>query len=181
MSERCTNRTVAGAARQYRGALALLVASAMALSACATMGTETAETDAGAPAAQAAGPATEGEAAQAAGGAKPARGRAEPGWRERVGFLSPLATIGYVPLKLLPCSIGAVGSLFAFLFTLDTRLVSQTTTLNCGGDWVITPGMVEGREPFRSVGRVEDQRGPTAAPPSPAPAAIPPMHDPGMD
>lgn len=101
--------------------------------------------------------------------------------REGAGVLSPLATLGWIPLKMLPCSLGAVGSAIGFLFTFDAAMVRDTVTLNCGGDWIITPGMLEGRETFQAVGRIEDQPGPPAPPP-PAPAGVvPPMREPGLE
>ncbi len=149
-------------------ALTALAAVGLLLSACATAGT----TSAG-PAGEAA-PAE----AQAALPAKPEE-PAPPGSRPWAGVFSPLATIGYVPLKMLPCSLGLVGSAVGFLFTFDAQMVRDAITLNCGGDWIITPGMLQGREGFRPVGRVEDLQGPSAPAPPPPAASAPPIREPG--
>ena len=117
--------------------------------------------------------------AQAAG-QRPAGERA-PAARPGAGLMSPLATAGYIPLKMIPCSLGAVGSFVGFLFTLDARMFQETVILNCGGDWIITPGMLEGTQGFRSVGRVRDLEGPPIPPP-PAPPPdtyAPPIGEPG--
>ena len=152
-----------------RGApLVALAAAGLLLSACATAGTTTA------------GPGGEPTPAQTetAQTAKP-EDPAPPGSRPWAGVFSPLATIGYLPLKMIPCSLGAVGSVVGFLFTFDAQMVRDTFTLSCGGDWIVTPGMLEGRDPFRAVGRVEDLQGPSPpAPPAPA-AVAPPIREPG--
>jgi hypothetical protein len=166
--------------RRREAPLAALLAALLALSACATAGTNGGTAEGGAPPAQAAQ--AEGEKSAAPGpAAKPAE-RAAPGARPWAGSFSPLATIGYIPLKAIPCSLGTLGAVVGFLFTFDSAMVRDSVTLNCGGDWVITPGMLVGSEPFRSVGRVEGAQGP--APPQPAPApidAIPPFRDLGTE
>ncbi len=121
--------------------------------------------------------------APAAGAAKtetrrPAAGSAA---RPGAGLLSPLATIGYIPLKLLPCSLGTVGSLVGFLFTFDAQMVRDTVALNCGGDWIITPGMLEGTEDFRAVGRIENQPGPPPPPVPPPTSVAPPIREPSIE
>ncbi len=153
----------------------LLLAVLMGLSACAAAGPNGATTEGASPAAQ---PAE--STAQKPARKKPPAAKAEGG-RPGAGLLSPVATAGYVPLKAIPCAIGIVGSAVGFLFTFDAQMVKDTFTLNCGGDWVMTPGMLEGREPFRPVGRVEEAKGP-AAPPPPAPTgAVPPFREPGTE
>ncbi len=153
--------------------LAALLAASFLLSACATMGPTAAAPEGEAPQEQTA------QAAQAAG-QRPA-GERPPGARPGAGLMSPLATAGYIPLKMIPCSLGAVGSFVGFLFTLDARMLQQTVIRNCGGDWVITPGMLEGTQGFRSVGRIRDLEGPPLPPP-PAPPPdtyAPPIGEPG--
>lgn len=157
-----------------RGALlAALAAAGLCLSACATTGT------------QEAGQASEGPPVQAAQaeGEQPAPAKpptdAPPGSRPWAGVFSPLATIGYIPLKMLPCSLGALGSVVGFLFTFDAQMVRDTFTLSCGGDWIVTPGVLEGRDPFRAVGRVEDLQGPSPPVPPPPTAVAPPIREPG--
>ncbi len=172
-------RSDRGATRHsgQRGApLAALAAAGLLLSACAAMQTAAAGPDAGAlpePAAQ--GAPAEGEQPAAA---KPATDQ-PPGERPWAGVFSPLATIGYIPLKMLPCSLGIVGSAVGFLFTFDGQMVRDAITLNCGGDWIVTPGMLQGREGFRPVGRVEDLQGPPAPAPPPPAASAPPIREPG--
>lgn len=113
-------------------------------------------------------------------GQGPAAGR-PPGARPGAGLMSPLATAGYIPLKAIPCSLGVVGSLVGFLFTLDARMFQQTVIQNCGGDWVITPEMLEGTQGFQSVGRTRDLEGPPIPPPpAPSPSTYaPPIGEPG--
>ena len=162
--------------------LAALLAALLALSACATATTTNGGT--------AEGGAAPAQTAQAEGekpaapepAAKPAQ-RAAPGERPWAGVFSPLATIGYIPLKAIPCSLGTFGALVGFLFTFDSAMLRDTVTLNCGGDWVITPGMLVGRDPMRSVGRVEVAPG---QPPPPQPAfapidTVPPFREPGAE
>ena len=179
--------------RGRRGALpAALMAAGLILSACATAGTtagapeeEKAPAQA-APAAQAADKPAADQSPEAAPAraAKTAEGL-PPGARPWAGWFSPLATVGYIPLKMIPCSLGALGSAVGFLFTFDTKMVQDTLTLSCGGDWVITPGMLEGRDPFRSVGRVETLPGapaaPSALPPVVPPDVAPPIREPGTE
>jgi len=156
-------------------AMAALLAAAILVSACATTGTQ----DAGP--AGAAGPT---KAARAEGDQPtPAKRDADlpPRARPGAGLLSPLATAGYFPLKILPCSLGTVGSLVGFLFSFDAQMVRDTVTLNCGGNWIITPGMLEGTEDFRSVGRIEDQPGPPALPFPPPTAGAPPIREPSLE
>jgi hypothetical protein len=160
---------------------AALLAALLALSACATAATSGGAGEGGAAPAQTAQ--AEGEKPGAAGpAAKPAQ---RPATVERpwAGAFSPLATIGYIPLKAIPCSLGTFGAVVGFLFTFDSAMLRDTITLNCGGDWVITPGMLVGQDPMRSVGRVETAPG---QPPPPHPAippinAIPPLREPGAE
>jgi hypothetical protein len=161
-----------------RGApLAALLAALLGLSACATAGMSGDAAESVAPPAQAEGE----KSAPAEPGAKPEAPPA-PGARPWAGAFSPLATIGYIPLKAIPCSLGTLGAVVGFLFTFDSAMLRDTVTLNCGGDWVITPGMLVGRDPFRSVGRVEAAQGPAAPPPAPAPInAVPPFREPGAE
>ncbi len=171
-SDRCAPR------RRGRGGATLgaLAAAALFLSACATAGTNGAGLEA------ASTPAESPQAAQAAQAAaeKPAADL-PPGARPWAGVFSPLATVGYIPLKMIPCSLGAVGSVVGFFFTFDSRMVQDTFTLNCGGDWVITPGMLTGREPFRAVGRIEEFQGPLAPVIPPPTDVAPPIREPGTD
>lgn len=171
-------RGMAGRLHPSRARLADWAALAIVFSACATTGMPTAGPEGEAP--------REGgtQAAQTEGGkpaaAGPAAGQPAEG-RLGVGLLSPLATIGYVPLKMLPCSFGILGSVVGFLFTFDGRMAQETLALNCGGDWIITPGMLEGREAFRPVGRIETLQAPSA-PPSPPPTGVaPPIREPGTE
>lgn len=159
------------------------LAAASLLSACATASTNGTSSEEGGPpqprAAQAGQPGREAEGAgEKAGGEKPGADQAPEG-RPGAGVLSPVVTAAYIPLKMLPCSLGAVGSLMGFLLSFDVRMVRDTIVLNCGGDWIITPDMLEGREPFRSVGRVERTPGPVAPPAGPPPgAAAGPLREP---
>jgi len=166
--------------RRREAPLAALLAALLALSACATAATDGGTGEGAAPPAQTAQ--AEGEKPGAAEpAAKPAK-RPAPGERPWAGAFSPLATIGYIPLKAIPCSLGTVGAVVGFVFTFDTAMLRDTITLNCGGDWVITPGMLVGEDPMRSVGRVEAPQGP--APPHPAIPpinAIPPLREPGAE
>ena len=172
---RRANRSVTRGGRRRDGQWAWLVAAGLLCSACAAMGPDVAqERD---EAAQ--------EQAGQGQGAVPARPvetrRPASGEREGVGYLSPLATAAYFPLKALPCSLTTVGAVVGFLFTFDAKMVRDAVAQGCGGDWIITPGMLEGREGFRSVGRVEDLQGPVP-PPSPAPppaGLVPPIREPG--
>lgn len=189
--EGCLHRDRAGWLRRGPAAVAALAAAGLLLSACATTGMTTAGPEGEPPqagtaqapqAAQAEGqqPAGEPPAGASTAGERPAAER-PPGARPGAGLLSPLATAGYIPLKLLPCSLGMAGSLVGFLFTFDARVVRETLTLNCGGDWIVTPGMLEGTQEFRSVGRIRDLQGPEVPPPpAPPPTAYaPPILEPG--
>ena len=162
--------------RRRRMPLATLLGGALVLSACATAGTQEAGQASGGPPVQAAQVAP-------AGGEQPAAAKPPsdepPGSRPWAGVFSPLATIGYIPLKMLPCSLGIVGSAVGFLFTFDGQMVRDAITLNCGGDWIVTPGMLQGREGFRPVGRIEDLQGPSPPAPPPPAAAAPPIREPG--
>ena len=151
------------------------MAAGLLLSACATPATTAAGGEPAPPPPQAAGAPESGQpGSQPPAGARPAAER-PPGARPGAGLLSPLATVGYIPLKLIPCSLGAVGSLLGFLFTFDANMVRDGITLNCGGDWIITPGMLEGTEELRSVGRGQDIGAPSVArPPTPPPTTYAP-------
>ena len=164
---------------QHGALMAALAAAGLFLAACATSGTTAAGPEASREAAPQAAQTAQGER-EAPPSARPAAERPAPA-RPGAGLLSPLATISYIPLKMIPCSLGVAGSALGFLFTLDTRMVQGTFTLNCGGDWIITPGMLEGREPFRPVGRVEDLQGPPSLPPPPPTAVAPPLREPGAE
>jgi hypothetical protein len=161
--------------------VAVVMAAGLLLSACAITGATAAGESAAPPHQQTAdAPPAPGGGSEAPPGPQAAADR-PPGSRPGVGLLSPLATIGYIPLKMIPCSMGAAGSLVGLLFTFDMKMVQDSLTLNCGGDWIVTPGMLEGTQELRSVGRIQDLGAPSVAPPpSPPPRTYaPPLGEPG--
>ena len=83
------------------------------------------------------------------------------GW----GALSALANIPYVPAKVLYALTGSLVGAGAWAMTAGNTQVANTVWRSAlGGDYVVTPGMLEGRERISFAG-------PTSTAPAPARAA----------
>jgi hypothetical protein len=84
------------------------------------------------------------------------------GW----GALSLLANIPYIPAKLLYATAGTVVGAGAWAVTAGNTQVANTVwRSSLGGDYVVTPGMLEGRDPISFSG-------PTSTAPAPARASL---------
>jgi hypothetical protein len=82
------------------------------------------------------------------------------GWGDAgVGAATMLADVVYMPVKFIYASMGAIVGGFAFVFTGGNTQVSNTIwRSSLGGDYVLTPNMLRGKEPIHFSG-------PTQVPP----------------
>ena len=64
-----------------------------------------------------------------------------------------LANVVYVPAKIVFAGAGAATSGVAYIVTLgDTETSDSVWNASVGGNYVLTPNMIEGDEPVRFVG-----------------------------
>jgi hypothetical protein len=80
-------------------------------------------------------------------------GHAQAGTADEAAYGAGAAagTILYVPFKTAFCVGGGVTSFLALPFG-GPPTAGKIATAACGGTWVISPGMVQRREPVRFVG-----------------------------
>lgn len=71
---------------------------------------------------------------------------------------SALGSVLYTPLKGLLCLTGGMGSGFTFLSSGPTA-AKAVASASCKGEWVLTPGVVRGTEPFGFVGEIDQTPG----------------------
>ncbi len=69
------------------------------------------------------------------------------------GAGSFLGSLVYTPFKASFCILGGLGSAVALAAGPDTA--GKVARASCGGTWVITPGVVKGREEIRFVGATQ--------------------------
>lgn len=69
-----------------------------------------------------------------------------------VGVGSVLSTLVYTPVKLVYALTGSLVSGLAWLVTWNTDVAAAIVKPAIGGDYVVTPANLEGREPLRFVG-----------------------------
>lgn len=79
----------------------------------------------------------------------------EEGTLSQVGYGagSFLGTLVYTPFKASFCILGGLGSAVALAAGPDTA--GKVARASCGGTWVITPGVVKGRDEVRFVGATQ--------------------------
>lgn len=80
----------------------------------------------------------------------PASAHADDGKQVAYGAGSVFGTLVYAPVKTSFCILGAVGS--GFTYIVDSKTASKVARGSCGGTWVITPGVVAGKETVHFVG-----------------------------
>ena len=89
-----------------------------------------------------------------------------------------LCDIVYVPVKVLYALLGGIVGAGAFALTAGNTQVSNTIwRSSLGGDYVLTPAMIQGTEPINFSGPTETQ--PVNAPPASSPAQASPAPAPG--
>ena len=77
-----------------------------------------------------------------------------PAYSALIGIGATVSTLVYGPVKLAYALGGTVVSGLAFLFTLgDTEVARPIFKASTGGDFVVTPAHLEGRESLRFSGR----------------------------
>lgn len=69
------------------------------------------------------------------------------------GAGSFLGSLVYTPFKATFCILGGLGSAVALAAGPDTA--AKVAGASCGGTWVITPGVVKGREAVHFVGATQ--------------------------
>lgn len=69
---------------------------------------------------------------------------------------SAFGTLIYAPLKVTFCMLGGIGSGFTAVFSPPTA--GKVAMAACGGDWIVTPNVVRGREPVKFVGETSPAR-----------------------
>jgi hypothetical protein len=90
------------------------------------------------------------------------------------GALSVLANIPYIPAKLVYAILGGIVGGGAWAITAGNTQVANTVwRSSLGGDYVVTPGMLEGQEPINFSG-------PTGTAPQATAASAPAGQSPAM-
>ena len=87
--------------------------------------------------------------------ASPARaedGEPSTAYTGMVGVGAALCTLVYSPLKVVYATTGAVVTGLAFLWSFDTGVTSTLWRTTVGGDYVVTPAVLEGQRDLRFRG-----------------------------
>ena len=81
-------------------------------------------------------------------------GRSADGHSVPTYFAAVVANIFYIPAKVVFAAAGAVTSGLAYAVTLgDTSVSNSIWNTSVNGDYVVTPRMIEGREPVDFTGK----------------------------
>jgi len=72
------------------------------------------------------------------------------------GAGSAFGTLVYAPLKATFCILGGIGSAFTAIVSPPTA--GKVAMASCGGNWVVTPDVVRGRERLKFVGDTSPDR-----------------------
>jgi hypothetical protein len=88
------------------------------------------------------------------------------------GAATVLADVIYVPVKVVYALLGVFVGAGTWALTAGNTQVANTVWRSAlGGDYVLTPGMIEGKEPINFSGPTETAPEAAAAAPAPSPAA----------
>ena len=72
------------------------------------------------------------------------------------GMAAFLTTCFYSPAKLVYATTGAITGGFAYLLTgANAEVANKIWTPSLGGTYVITPGMLKGKEAIQFIGKAE--------------------------
>jgi hypothetical protein len=69
---------------------------------------------------------------------------------------SAFGTIVYAPFKAVFCALGGIGSGFTAIASPPTA--GKVAMATCGGSWVLTPNIIQGREPLKFIGDTTPSR-----------------------
>ncbi len=79
---------------------------------------------------------------------------AQAGKQMALGLTTVVANVVYIPTKLVYATLGGVTGVLAYGLTLGSAATATDIWVpSIGGDYVLTPAMVSGDEPFYFVGR----------------------------
>ncbi len=92
--------------------------------------------------------------------ASPAAGEAPEHYAAFTYATTALANVAYCPAKLLLAGLGVVVSGVSYLVTMgSSEPMELIWSASVGGDYLLTPGMLEGRQPFRFIDRCVAENG----------------------
>jgi len=82
----------------------------------------------------------------------------ESGREQLYTAASAVGTVLYTPLKGVLCLTGGIASGFAFLSSGPTA-AKAVASASCKGKWILTPGVLQGTEPYGFVGEIDQTPG----------------------
>jgi len=83
---------------------------------------------------------------------------AHAGKQMALGVTTVVANVVYIPAKLVYAALGGVTGILAYGLTLGSAATATDIWVpSIGGDYVLTPAMVAGEEPFYFIGRSDSR------------------------